>query len=421
MTTDDIREYLDWYEKNFEYIFNHFEGYKWKAIKSFQDEKKKHKGSPSDYLYEATKSSSNLLDNRYAFPRGMMKDFFDYNHLHPDVTNSALDAFNRLLENNDKTGIDIRIETFVKSCRKALKEYWPDNSKRNTFQDVHAASIYLSFEYPETFYIYRLGEFKTFNEQVLNNEFTISRDSAKNYSEYIRMCDQIRSILKSELEESISFANALNRIKADDQNYADPALNLLTQDFIYSVVKYYPNDFTKHSSRKAPKIVLSEELDVSAFSNNSTSAVYQDGDKSPQRTDYVAKQKANSRIGKEGERWVKEKYEPERLKKAGVKISNSKIQWVSRISDAYGFDIQSFDTDGQPIYIEVKTTNGPLESEFYISDYELDASRRLGNRYRLYRVYDYGKEPKVQVIKGCLDNLVPVARTFSIKLNKIKK
>lgn len=56
--------------------------------------------------------------------------------------------------------------------------------------------------------------------------------------------------------------------------------------------------------------------------------------------------------------------------------------------------------------------------EFYISEYELAASRYYGDRYRLYRVYDFEKDPKVVIVKGCLDALIPVAKTYSIKLSK---
>ena len=417
MTADDIREYLDWYERNFEYIFIHHESYKWKAMKVFQDKAKEHNGLPTDYLYDALSASGNLLNNRYAFSRGMLKDFIDYNNQHPEVNTSAIDAFNELLATEEKEGVETRILSFLASCKSALKEYW-NGEKKNTFQDTHAASVYLAFMYPETFYIYRSSEFERFNEQVLNNEFTYTWGSVDNYTEYIKMCDQIREILKNEADESTSFANSLKLFKDSDEYFNDRSFNLLTQDFIYSVVSYYREEFTVKSVKKASEIAFTDAVEVSNYSNGSKVVSYNPDEKSAQRTDYVAKQRTNSKIGNAGEEWVKKVYEPNRLKKAGMPFNNSMIKWVSKISDAYGYDIQSFDTDYQEIYIEVKTTNGPLESEFYISDYELAASRHYGDRYRLYRVYDFEKDPKVLIIKGCLDSLIPVARTFSVKLLK---
>lgn len=416
MTADDIREYLDWYERNFDYIFTNHENYKWAAMKVFQDKAREYNGLPTDFLYDALSASGNLLNSRYAFSRGMLKDFIDYNSQHPEVKVSAVDAFNNLLSSNEKTGLENRINGFLASCKSALKEYW-NGEKKNTFQDTHAASVYLAFMYPETFYIYRAGEYKQFNEQVLDNELPVHRDPVSNYIEYLNMCDQLREILRQEAAERTSFSNALDAFRKSENYYPDPSLNLLTQDFIYSVCKYYRIEFTHEFKDMAPEMVFSNPIDVSKFSNGIIPLVYNPDSRSPQKVDHIARQKTNSRIGNAGEEWVV-KYEKERLKKAGFKNPDKRIDWVSRKSDGYGYDIESIDADGSKIYIEVKTTNGPLESEFFISDYEIAASRYHGDSYRLYRVYDFESNPKVQIIKGCLDKLAPVAKTFSIRLNK---
>ena len=138
MTADDIREYLDWYERNFEYIFTHHEGYKWHAIKVFQDKIKNHEGELTDVLYEALSASGNLLNSRYTFSRGMLKDFIEYNKQHPEVKTSVIDAFNNLLSTVNKSGIDSIIRDFLSSCKTALFEYWA-GEKKNSFQDLHSA------------------------------------------------------------------------------------------------------------------------------------------------------------------------------------------------------------------------------------------------------------------------------------------
>lgn len=417
MTADDIREYLDWYERNFEYIFTHHEGYKWHAIKVFQDKVKNHEGELTDILHNALSASGNLLDSKYAFSRGMLKEFIEYNKQHPEVEASAIKAFKNLLSSADKTGIESRIRDFLSTCKIALMEYWA-GEKKNSYQDLHSASVYLAFMHPEVFYIYRSWEYQQFNEHVLNNEFTFKWGSVDNYTEYIRMCDQVRDILKNEVAEHTSFANQLKLFQDAEKYYSDPSFNLLTQDFIYSVVTYYREEFTIKPTKKVSEIDFSDVADASSYTNGSEIVEYHPDVKTIQRTDYIAKQRTNSKIGNAGEEWVRKTYEPARLKRAGLEKLSKKIDWVSKKSDAYGYDILSYDTDGEPIYIEVKTTNGSLESEFYISDYELAASRHFGDRYRLYRVYDFENGPKIQVIKGCLDSLVPVAITFSIKLNK---
>ena len=54
------------------------------------------------------------------------------------------------------------------------------------------------------------------------------------------------------------------------------------------------------------------------------------------------------------------------------------------------YDIQSFTPDGQPLCIEVKTTNGCADEPFYLSAGELDFMNGClanGTRYELHRVY----------------------------------
>ena len=268
MTAEDIREYLDWYERNFEYIFTHDEGYKWHAIKVFQDKIRNHEGDLTDVLYDALSASGNLLNSRYAFSRGMLKDFIEYNKQHPEVKTSVIEAFNSLLSTRDKAGVESRISNFISLCRNALTEYWAGD-KKNSFQDLHSASVYLAFMYPEDFYIYRSSEYQQFNEQVLNNEFTYRRGSVGNYTEYIKMCDQLREILRNEAEEHTSFANKLKLFQEADDYYSDPSFNLLTQDFIYSVVSYYREEFTVTAKKKVSDIVFVDAVSASSFTNGS--------------------------------------------------------------------------------------------------------------------------------------------------------
>ena len=47
------------------------------------------------------------------------------------------------------------------------------------------------------------------------------------------------------------------------------------------------------------------------------------------------------------------------------------------------------DATGEPVYIEVKTTTGPRESDVFVSAGEVAFSRRNAARYRLYRVFNY--------------------------------
>ena len=56
---------------------------------------------------------------------------------------------------------------------------------------------------------------------------------------------------------------------------------------------------------------------------------------------------------------------------------------------AAGFDISSFQTDGSQKRIEVKTTQGPVSTPFFISLNEVLASREAPLTYSIYRVFEH--------------------------------
>lgn len=64
------------------------------------------------------------------------------------------------------------------------------------------------------------------------------------------------------------------------------------------------------------------------------------------------------------------------------------MEWVSRLDDSLGYDIRSYDVDAKKeIYIEVKTTTGSATTPFYMSENEVEESKKLGEQYYLYRLY----------------------------------
>lgn len=54
-----------------------------------------------------------------------------------------------------------------------------------------------------------------------------------------------------------------------------------------------------------------------------------------------------------------------------------------------GYDVASFELDGSPRFIEVKTTKGGANTDFFISANEVEFASRHGGAYYLYRLYDF--------------------------------
>lgn len=98
------------------------------------------------------------------------------------------------------------------------------------------------------------------------------------------------------------------------------------------------------------------------------------------------------------------KYETNRLAAAGRPDLASRVEHVAvTMGDGLGYDILSFEEDGDFRHIEVKTTVGTKDMPFYLTKNELDFSRQASSTYFLYRVFDLNNHPQFFVIVGDLE------------------
>jgi hypothetical protein len=122
------------------------------------------------------------------------------------------------------------------------------------------------------------------------------------------------------------------------------------------------------------------------------------------KVDFARRDANNRALGKAGEELVM-LWEKERLEDLGRTDLVDKVKMVSLEDDSRGYDISSFDEEGDELFIEVKTTTGNADRLFFVSRNELDVSHKKGSRYRLYRVYNFreNKNPGYYRLSGPLD------------------
>ena len=103
----------------------------------------------------------------------------------------------------------------------------------------------------------------------------------------------------------------------------------------------------------------------------------------------------NRMLGKEGEEFVFE-LERRRLSMLGREDLAENVRWVARDDgDGYGFDILSFRGTGRgheasrERWLEIKTTNGPKTTPFFITRNELSVSEENPEFFRVVRLYDF--------------------------------
>lgn len=123
----------------------------------------------------------------------------------------------------------------------------------------------------------------------------------------------------------------------------------------------------------------------------------------PRVANYPEIDASNRTLGVEGERWVLG-FEQRRLFRHGRSDLAPRIEWTAHDKgDGFGFDIRSFEPDGQEILIEVKTTKMGLRWPFIVTRNELHVSRRERESYRVYRVFRFGRDVGVFKLAGAID------------------
>jgi hypothetical protein len=124
------------------------------------------------------------------------------------------------------------------------------------------------------------------------------------------------------------------------------------------------------------------------------------------KIDFAELDTANRHLGKLGEQFVFD-LERYRLRAAGRDDLAQRVVWASQdIGDGLGFDIISFDdADDSERKLEVKTTGLGKFFPFYVTGNEVRCSEDIPHQYHLFRVFDFGREPRLYILHGSLREL----------------
>ena len=116
--------------------------------------------------------------------------------------------------------------------------------------------------------------------------------------------------------------------------------------------------------------------------------------------DYLEMEARNRSLGCAGEALVME-FERERLMRKGKDRLARNVEQVSKtVGDHAGFDIRSYEVNGQDRFIEVKTTRYGKLTPFYISAGEVRFSEANANAYHLYRLFEFRQRPGLFQLHG---------------------
>lgn len=122
--------------------------------------------------------------------------------------------------------------------------------------------------------------------------------------------------------------------------------------------------------------------------------------------DPVARDFRNRSLGKAGEALIVD-FERRRLEKLDRRDLASKVRWVAQEDgDGAGYDIHSYDRQGNDRLIEVKTTQGVRSTPFFLTRNELSLAHERPEHFRLYRLYEVARAPRLFKLKPPLEEAV---------------
>lgn len=209
---------------------------------------------------------------------------------------------------------------------------------------------------------------------------------------YIRITDLVK-IDVSNVDNIYNFKNDgyVEKEKVlESKGMASLLYTNLTDEFYNEVLSTISNHQIEAYKHQFSVGTLQQKSDIphsTTFEHKDTKN--KSGEKKGKPTDYTKKQIKNKVIGDAGEDIVLN-YEKEYLKSIGLIDKIKDVRNVAReTNDTAGYDILSFDEQGNEKHIEVKTTEYGIDTPFMIEENEVRHSRENADKYHLYRLYNY--------------------------------
>jgi len=222
------------------------EKYKWEAVKQFQEQWDIDAEDFSSMFTEATSKHYNLLASNMYYPIGMVQSLAAFDE---DRTRNMF----RVLFDESKD-LTERIKYFwdeADDMREKGDEKW-----FNHYQDLHAVSVYLTFMYPDKYFIYKYTELRN-SIKALGDDFSFPGKTPPSfYSKVVDYCEGLRVRIAA----NQAVCNELDKlISSSPDCYEDKHRNIATVDFIYYVGKRLKNLPTDVSTGEDKPIIEPNE------------------------------------------------------------------------------------------------------------------------------------------------------------------
>ena len=237
--SEKIRFIIEKYKENFVSVDKE-ERYKWIAAAWYKQHWDIEATDFAKMITVAFEKSDNLLSSGMYYAYKML---VEYATAKPEKVRELF----RMLYDEKKSLAD-RYEAF----RNGFDEYIADlkvqtGKDYNHYQDLHAISVYLFFEYPEKYFIYKSTMYTKMRDRIGFVELPSNQKSiVKKYENHARMCELILTEVHNDAK-----LKEMSSDRLDDTCYKDEQYHLLAMD-----IAYYGGVYLDDSDfEKKPKIV----------------------------------------------------------------------------------------------------------------------------------------------------------------------
>ena len=194
------------------------EEFKWRGIKTFQDNWDIEAQDLSDMIKRSLSGVSHMMVSQARFPEGMIEDFAERE---PDTVRVMFkDLF------DESKDIIERFHSFKQKSADLLERV--GNGAKNHFQDERTIALYLWLAYPEKYYVYQYTQARNLSIALGSDHRIIKGRLDSNIREWLALYNEVTELMKQKPEVRSWETQGMTA-----EHYSDPEYRMLATDLAY--------------------------------------------------------------------------------------------------------------------------------------------------------------------------------------------
>lgn len=194
------------------------EEFKWRGIKTFQDNWDIEAQDLSDMIKRSLSGVSHMMVSQARFPEGMIEDFAERE---PDTVRVM---FKELFD--ESKDIIERFHSFKQKSADLLERV--GNGAKNHFQDERTIALYLWLAYPEKYYVYQYTQARNLSIALGSDHRIIKGRLDSNIREWLALYNEVTELMKQKPEVRSWETQGMTA-----EHYSDPEYRMLATDLAY--------------------------------------------------------------------------------------------------------------------------------------------------------------------------------------------